>query len=154
MSTPKKPKAWRKLFDWKNYDIVIQKLEEVWAMWWTDEEASLNAGISKSALSDFLSKNYSISERKNQLLMNPIILARKVIFEEISKKKNATLAFKYLERKRPKEFWLNSIDTEEEARVHDNLKRRYLELTKNEKYDPIWDLIKKWQWSSNNDEDE
>ena len=99
---PKK-KVGRKLFDGKDYNVVIAKLEQAWKIGCTDSEAAAHAGISKPALCIFLSKNPIISEQKQAFLENPIISARLILHQSINKG-NADLAFKYLERKRHEEF--------------------------------------------------
>jgi hypothetical protein len=100
----KKPKnkAGRKLFDGKNETDVIQKLESVWALGGTDAEAAFYADISKAALSEYLTKHPDISERKEALKNNPILLARKSVLDGI--KIDPDLALKYLERKCKDEF--------------------------------------------------
>lgn len=97
-----KNKAGRKLFDGKNEKDVIQKLESVWALGGTDAEAAFYADISKAALSEYLTKHPDISERKEALKNNPILLARKSVIDGI--KIDPDLALKYLERKCKDEF--------------------------------------------------
>jgi hypothetical protein len=97
-----KNKAGRKLFDGKNETDVIQKLESVWALGGTDAEAAFYADISKAALSEYLTKHPDISERKEALKNNPILLARKSVLDGI--KIDPDLALKYLERKCKDEF--------------------------------------------------
>lgn len=98
----KKNKGGRKLFDGKNREIVIRKLEEVWAMGGTDREAAMFAGISTSSLSEFLSKNPEVSERKELLLEKPILQARKTVVKALDV--DYEFAMDYLEKKRPEEF--------------------------------------------------
>jgi len=102
MEKKKSPRG-RKLFDGKNYDVIIQKLEQAWALGCSDAEAASYADISKAALSDFINKNPEISERKEQLKEKPVLSARSTLHKAI-KDGNADLAFKYLERKRSEEF--------------------------------------------------
>ena len=98
-----KSKGGRPLFDGKDYDTVIQKLETAWALDCSDAEASLLAGISPAALSDFLKKHPEVSERKLQLKEQPVLSARNTLHKAISKG-DGPLALKYLERKKKKEF--------------------------------------------------
>ena len=92
----------RKLFDGKNEKEVVQKLEYVWSIWWTDTEASFYAGISKSALSDYLKRNPTVSEQKTLLLSKQILRAREEVIKWIWW--NPDFALKYLERKQASEF--------------------------------------------------
>lgn len=124
----KKSNAGRKQFDGKPVEIVLQKLEEVWALGGSDKEAAFFAGISASALSAFLKANPDISERKETLLERPILLARRALIEgfdghtykvkekkkvngkevevEVERQalKNPNLALQFLERVRRNEF--------------------------------------------------
>ena len=93
--------AGRKLFDGKSKEIVIQKLEEVWAIGGSDEEAAFYAGISKAALSDFLKKNIDISERKEALKEKPILKARQTVVRDLDDPNGARW---YLTKKRKLEF--------------------------------------------------
>lgn len=93
----------RKLFDGKNYDIVIQKLEQAWALDCSDVEAAAYADISSAALSDFLKKNPNVSERKSRLKQRPVLAARSVVVKKIQGG-DAKLAMQYLERKKSAEF--------------------------------------------------
>nr|BDD45334.1 hypothetical protein 11 [Elusimicrobiota bacterium] len=102
-----KKKAGRKLFDGKDYNSVLQKLEQVWSIGGTDVEAALYAEISKSALYEFLKSNPDISERKNMLKNKPILKARQEVFKGLTG--NHEFALKYLERKLPNEFALRNI---------------------------------------------
>lgn len=88
----------RRLFDGKNHDNVIQKLESAWALDCTDSEAAAFAGISKAALSGFLKNNPHISEQKERLKQFPVLKAREILHGAIEKG-DAVLALKYLERK-------------------------------------------------------
>lgn len=96
----------RKQFDGKNYNEVIRKLEFCWALGASDAEAALVADISAPALSEFLSNNPKISERKEALKSRPVLEARRCLVEAI--KTDPELALKYLERVRRQEFSLRS----------------------------------------------
>ena len=93
----------RKLFDGKDYNTVLQKLEQAWALDCTDAEASSLADISSAALSDLLKKHPDISERKKRLKEKPVLSARNTLHKAINQG-DADLALKYLERKRKDEF--------------------------------------------------
>lgn len=95
----------RKLFDGKDTKIVIQKLEEVWAVGGSDAEAAFFADISKASLSDFLKHNPKITERKERLKERPVLSARNTLHKVIQAG-DGDLALKYLERKRFNEFSL------------------------------------------------
>jgi hypothetical protein len=96
-------KVGRKLFDGKDYDIVVQKLEQAWALDCSDVEAAAYADISSAALSDFLKKNPKVSERKARLKQRPVLQARSVVIKKIQAG-DAKLALQYLERKKSGEF--------------------------------------------------
>ncbi len=93
----------RKLFDGKNRETVIQKLEQAWALDCSDAEAALYADISKAALCDFLKANPDIAERKERLKQTPVLKARAALFRAIEKG-DGGLALKFLERKLKREF--------------------------------------------------
>lgn len=96
------PKVGRPLFDGKNYDSVIQKLSEVWALDGSDAEAALFADISPAALCEFLKAHPDISERKAALKQTPFLIARRTLVEGV--KTDPDLALKYMERKCRAEF--------------------------------------------------
>lgn len=102
IGTTKKKGAGRKLFDGKKETDVIRKLEEVWAIDGTDEEAAFFADISKASLSDYLKKHPAISERKHALKNKPVLKARQEVVKGLAGDHEFSL--KYLERKRSKEF--------------------------------------------------
>jgi hypothetical protein len=83
---------------------ILRKLEEVFALGGSDEEACLYADIGKSTLYDYQTKNLEFSERKNLLKQRPILLARQELIKGL--KGNPELALKYLERKKKDEFGL------------------------------------------------
>ena len=93
----------RKLFDGKDYEEVIRKLETAWALGCADTEAALLADISSAALCEFLKANSKISERKAQLKETPILKARAQLHKSIHNG-DGKLALQYLERARNKEF--------------------------------------------------
>jgi hypothetical protein len=127
MATPRKknPKpGGRPQFNGKPLDIVIQKLEEVWALGGTDAEAAFYADISKASLSDYLKRHPEIAERKAALLQKPVLMARKAVINAFDGEKvqlvtkdgkevtvtraDPEMALKYLERKHRQEFSLRS----------------------------------------------
>jgi hypothetical protein len=83
---------------------VLQKLEEVFALGGTDEEACLYADIAPSTLYKFQETNPEFVERKVQLKETPILKARQTVVNSLS---DPTIAFKFLERKRKGEFGAN-----------------------------------------------
>ena len=91
------------MFDGKNYDEVIRKLETAWALDCTDSEAASFADISKASLCEFLQRHPDISERKSRLKEKPVLSARNALHKAINNG-NAELALKYLERKCRSEF--------------------------------------------------
>ena len=80
---------------------VLRKLEEVFSYAGTDKEAALYAGISESTLYDYCQKNPEFSERKELLKMNPVLKARKTVYESLDQPATARW---YLEKRMRKEF--------------------------------------------------
>lgn len=95
-------KRGRKLFDGKNAEIVLQKLEKVFSIGGTDVEACFYAEISPSALYEYQKKNPAFLERKRALKQGPNLKARQEVVKGLDG--NPELALKYLERKLPEEF--------------------------------------------------
>lgn len=93
----------RKLFDGKNYDEVLRKLETAWALDCTDTEAAALAEISPASLCEFLQRRPEVAERKHQLKQRPVLQARSVLLKKIQAG-DGKLALQYLERKRKDEF--------------------------------------------------
>ncbi len=87
---------------------TLQKLEEVFALGGTDKEACFYADISPSSLYNYQNENPEFLERKHALQQNPILQARKTVINAV--KKDPKIAFKYLEKKAPKEFGKTPYD--------------------------------------------
>jgi len=105
----------RKQWDGKPYDVVLQKLEQAWAMGCPDVEAAAYADVSHAALSDFLKRNPAIADRKARLLQKPFLAARNAILKKISEG-DADLALRYMERKKKAEFsTLQQVEVSEQA---------------------------------------
>lgn len=85
-------------------ELIVQKLEEAFALGCSDEEACIYAGICKQTLYNFQEKNLEFLDRKELLKNTPLLQARKVVVESF--KSNPHLAFKYLERRKSEEFRL------------------------------------------------
>jgi hypothetical protein len=98
----KSPKIGRPLFDGKNVEIILQKLEQMFAMGGSDEEACLYAGISTSALYEYQKKDPEFLERKGMLKLTPMMKARKTVIDSLSS--DVDMAWKFLQKKRPEEF--------------------------------------------------
>jgi len=110
MATPRKKKedlkkVGRKLFDGKDIELTLKKLEEAFSIGCTDSEACAYADISPASLYMYQKGNPKFQERKKQLKDKPILLARKIVVDAIQGG-DSDLAFKYLERKRRDEFAL------------------------------------------------
>lgn len=80
---------------------IISKLEEVFALGGSDEEACFFAGIGKSTLYNYQKENPEFVERKEALKETPILKARRTVVDAL---KEPNMAFKFLERKRRGEF--------------------------------------------------
>lgn len=83
-------------------EIIVNKLEEAFALGCSDEEACIYAGICKQTLYNFQNKNQEFLDRKVLLKNTPILKARIVVNNSFEK--NPHLAFKYLERRKGDEF--------------------------------------------------
>lgn len=86
---------------------LINKLEEVFAIGGTDEEACFYADISKQTLYDYQKKFPEFVDRKEALKQKPFLLARRTIVNAL--KDNPQYAFEYMKRKNRKEFG-DSVD--------------------------------------------
>ena len=84
--------------------LTISKLEEAFSLGCSDLEACVFAGISHQSLYEYQKKNPKYAERKTLLKENATLLARTAVIKAF--KENPTLALKYLERKKKKEFSL------------------------------------------------
>lgn len=91
----------RKQFDGKDIKLVLQKLEQAWAVEASDAEAALFADISPAALSDYLKKHPKVSERKEQLKKTVGLKAKITLAAGMN---DADRALRYLERKQSKDY--------------------------------------------------
>jgi hypothetical protein len=82
-------------------DEVLRKLEEVFALGGTDEEACFYADISTTTLYEYQKGNEEFSERKNRLKQKPFLKARQSIIKGLD---DSEFALKYMERKKKDEF--------------------------------------------------
>lgn len=82
-------------------DLVIQKLEEAFAIGCSDGEACLYANISKGTLYNYQKENKEFLLRKEALKEKPILKARQTVINNLHQ---PDVAFKFLERKRADEF--------------------------------------------------
>lgn len=105
MGAPGKPNpnAGRKLFNGKPEAAVLLLLRQAWSLDCPDAEAACLAGISPSALSEYLSRNPAIAEEKEALKLKPFLSARNTIIKGIVDGDKDTARW-YLERKRKREF--------------------------------------------------
>lgn len=94
-------KVGRKWFDGRPEAVIVRKLETVWALDGTDEEAALFADISKASLSEYLKSHPAIAERKEALKNCPVLSARQTVIKSL---KSPEFAFRYLEKKKKDEF--------------------------------------------------
>jgi hypothetical protein len=80
---------------------TVRKLEEVFAIGGTDEEACFYADISKQTLYDYQKKHPEYIDRKEQLKQKPFLKARQTIIKSLD---NPQHAFEYMKRKKRLEF--------------------------------------------------
>lgn len=81
---------------------VLNKLEEAFAIGASDEEACFYADISHQTLYNYQNKHPMYVERKEALKQRPILAARRSVVSNLQS--DPDLAFRFLERKRRKEF--------------------------------------------------
>lgn len=102
MKGKKNPNAGRKLFDGKNRDIVIAKLEEAAAIDASVDEMCFYADISRDSFYRYWNAHPEFRHRIEQLRNKPVLLARQEFIKGITG--NPEIAIKYLERKKKDEF--------------------------------------------------
>ena len=95
-------------------DEVLQKLKEAFLMGCSDVEACLFAGIASSTLYEYQNKNPEYSEQKAEWKKNPLLRARKNIYDKIIKGDIETSKW-YAERKGKEEFSTRQEVTGEEG---------------------------------------
>ena len=93
---------------------VLDKLEEVFALGGTDEEACLFADISKQTLYDYQKLHTEFVDRKEALKETPILLARRTAIAKLSD--SYVNAMDFLSRKRKKEFSIRTEITGEDGK--------------------------------------
>ena len=91
--------------------LVLNKLKEAFLFGATDKEACLYAGICRDTLYDYQKKNKEFSDQKEEWKSNPLLKAKKTIFDNLDKH---TVAMWYLERKARNEFDLKQNKSDEE----------------------------------------
>ena len=82
---------------------VVNKLEQGFAMGFSDEEACLYANISKQTLYDYCKKTEGYTDRKEELKNHPKLLAKVNLYNALKENKKIEDSKWYLERK-DKEF--------------------------------------------------
>ena len=82
---------------------VIDNLKQAFLIGATDKEACLAAGICRDSLYEHQKKDKEFSDQKKQWKLNPVLKARKTIFNDLE---NVGTAKWYLERKVKDEFSL------------------------------------------------
>ena len=80
---------------------VRRKIEEAAALDASMEEIAFYAGIHRSTLYEWVAQNKELSDRIQELRERPILKARQTITKALD---DPNYAFRYLERKRRKEF--------------------------------------------------
>jgi len=82
---------------------ILECLRQAFLWGATDEEASAYAGIARSTLYNYQARSPEFLDKKRAWKLNPIMKARKTLYENLS---NVKIAMWFLERKRPEEFSL------------------------------------------------
>lgn len=77
----------RKLFDGMDEQDIVNKLEYVWALGGSDDEACAYANISKAVYFNYIASNEQIKERRNTLRHRPSLQARMVIVRDLYDRK-------------------------------------------------------------------
>ena len=83
-------------------EAVVAKLENVFAIDGSVEEACSYAEISRDAFYDYLKKNKEFSDKIEQLREKPVLKARQTAVQKLGE--SYTNAMDYLKRKRRREF--------------------------------------------------
>lgn len=104
---------------------TLQKLEQVFAMDGSDEEACFYADISPTTLYTYQLKHPEFLERKNALRNKPILAARQTVIKGLD---DVDTAFKYLKCKKRDEFAEKTIT--EDTGVKDSLENIANEIKK------------------------
>lgn len=87
-------------------EITVKKIEEALSMDCTIKEVCLYAGISKQTFYNWTESFPELKERFDLLRETPVLKARQTVVNSLT---NPEHAFKYLERKKKKEFG-NNVD--------------------------------------------
>ena len=90
---------------------VLDKLKEAFLFGASDREACLYADICRDTLYDYQKKNKGFSDQKEEWKSNPLLKAKKTVFDNLDKH---TVAMWYLERKARNEFDLKQNNNDEE----------------------------------------
>jgi hypothetical protein len=93
---------------------TVKKLEEVFAIDGTVEEACFYAEISKQTYYNWIKEFPEMAERFDALRQRPFLKARQTIVKALD---DPNHAFKYLERKKKKEFGVNMDITSEGEKI-------------------------------------
>ena len=120
---PKKKHPWWRPSKMNNK--IVEKLEEWFAMWFTDLEACLYAWISKDVLYNYIKKNPNFKDRKELLKHQPKLKAKMNITKSINQWDKNDSKW-YLERKSKDEFSLKQ-------EIDQTTKTVEVELTENQK---------------------
>ena len=90
----------------KMTEVVIGKLESIFALDGSVKEACYYAGINPDTYYEFVKNNPEYTERFEALRNRPVLLARQTVVKKLSE--NYTNAMDYLARKAKKEFSLRT----------------------------------------------
>ena len=82
-------------------ELTLNKLEEIFALGGTDEEACFYADISGQTMYDYQKDHPEFIERKKALKQKPILKARRTVVEDLEETETAKW---YLSRKKKDEF--------------------------------------------------
>lgn len=82
-------------------DETVKKLEEIFLLDGTVEEACYFAGISRQTLYNWFLQNPKMKERMDNMRSDPFLKARRTIVENLG---NPQYAFEYMKRKKKDEF--------------------------------------------------
>lgn len=91
----------RPWFNGKDEAAVVAKLEEAWGMDCPDTEAALYADISIDSLKRYYEEHEELRTRRDLLRSKPMLRVRTTIINSLD---DPDYAFRYAERKAPKEF--------------------------------------------------
>ena len=105
-------------------DETVKKLEEAFAIDASVEEASFYAGITKQTYYNNVKEGTELFDRLDALRNRPVLKARQTVVKSLD---DPNYAFRYLEKKRAKEFGGASVGTAIQINVENKIENTQIE---------------------------